>query len=517
MVQATSIASSTRPAASSNYHWWVTASIMVGAFIVIVDGMIVNIALPKIMSSFGVDVLKIRWVATSYMLASAVVMPATGWLGQRFGNKNLYLFCIAIFVVTSVLCGAAWNVDVLIFFRVIQGIAGGVVMPLSMAIIFTVFPEDKRALGISLWGLGAAFGPAIGPTLGGYLTEYFSWRFIFYVNLPVGILALLSTWIILRPSPREAQAPFDPLGFFAMATFLVALLMALSDGQREGWDSSYTLTLFAIFGAALAMFIVVELWQKHPLIDLRLFVNPTFAMGILLGLNLGATAYGSTFLIPLFTDNILDYSVLRSAFVLLPGALFVLVLMPVVGWLVGRMDSRILIVIGLLIFVLFTYLMSRLDPRVAFPTIAAYSLLRGCGLSITFPPWMTSVLKTVPQERARMASGMMNVCMGIGASFGIAITATLLERYQIFRQAIYAEEQWLTSPGTQTAIAGFQNLAVQLGQLSSEAKTTAHVLLQRLLAREALIGAFNDCFLVLGLLALVTIVPAMFLRDRKTH
>lgn len=170
MAQATPTFAPTRLTTSSNYHWWVTASIMLGAFIVIVDGMIVNIALPEIMSNFGVDVLKIRWVATSYMLASAVMMPATGWLGQRFGNKNLYLLSLAMFVVTSVLCGAAWSVDALIFFRVLQGMSGGVLMPLSMAIIFAVFPEDKRALGVSLWGLGASFGPAIGPTLGGYLT-----------------------------------------------------------------------------------------------------------------------------------------------------------------------------------------------------------------------------------------------------------------------------------------------------------------------------------------------------------
>lgn len=334
------------PTTRSNYHWWVTASVMIGAFIVIVDGMIVNIALPKIMSSFGVDVLKIRWVATSYMLASAVMMPATGWLGQYFGNKNLYLLCLGLFIITSGLCGAAWSIDALIVFRVFQGMAGGVLMPLSMAIMFQVFPEDKRALGISLWGVGASLGPAIGPTLGGYLTEYLSWRFIFYVNLPVGTLGLLCTWLILRASRREARSPFDPLGFVTMATFLVALLLALSDGQREGWQSSYILTLFAVFAIGLSMFIVVELWQQHPLVDLRLFANSTFTMGIVLGLGLGVTAYGSTFLIPLFTENILDYSVLRSGVAMLPGALVVLFCMPLIGWLADRIDARYLIIAG---------------------------------------------------------------------------------------------------------------------------------------------------------------------------
>jgi EmrB/QacA subfamily drug resistance transporter len=503
------------PTPSANYHWWVTASIMLGAFIVIVDGMIVNIALPKIMSSFGVDVLKIRWVATAYMLASAVMMPATGWLGQRFGNKNLYLLALAWFVLASGLCGAAWSIDALIAFRVFQGIAGGVVMPLSMAITFEVFPEDKRALGISLWGLGASLGPAIGPTLGGYLTEYLNWRFIFYVNLPVGAIALLSTWFILRPSRHETRSPFDPLGFFTMATFLVALLLALSDGQREGWQSSYILSLFAIFAVALVGFVAIELLRQHPLVDLRLFANSTFAIGILLGLSLGAMAYGSTFLIPLFTEDIMDYSVLRSGVAMLPGALIVVFIMPLVGWLTDRMEASYLIIVGLLVFAVFTYCMSRLDPRVTFWTIALYTVLRGAGLGFVFPPWMARSLKTIPLEKSRMASGMLNVTIGVGAAFGIAITATLLERYQMFRQAAYAEEQWLTSQGTQLALTGLHGLAVKLGQIGWEANAMARFLLQRLVAREALIGAFSDCFIILGLVALVTIVPAMFLTDRR--
>jgi EmrB/QacA subfamily drug resistance transporter len=503
------------PTTPSHYHWWVTASVMIGAFIVIVDGMIVNIALPKIMSSFGVDVLKIRWVATSYMLASAVMMPATGWLGQRFGNKTLYLLCLGLFIITSGLCGAAWSVDSLIFFRVIQGMSGGVLMPLSMAIMFQVFPEDKRALGVSLWGLGASLGPAIGPTLGGYLTEYLNWRFIFYVNLPVGTIGLLCTWLILRPSHREAQSPFDPWGFFTMATFLVALLLALSDGQREGWQSSYILTLFAIFAVGFMGFVAIELWQPHPLVDLRLFANPTFTMGILLGLGLGITAYGSTFLIPLFTENILDYSVLRSGVAMLPGALVVLFCMPLIGWLTDRTDARYLIVAGTCVFIVFTYYMSRLDPRVTFWTIALYTVLRGAGLGCVFPPWMARSLKTIPLDKSRMASGMLNVTIGVGASFGIAIMATLLERYQIFRQAIYTEEQWLSAPGTQFALTGLQGLAIKLGHIGWEATSTAHFLLQRLVAREALIGAFNDCFVVLGLVALTTIIPTLFLTDSR--
>lgn len=502
------------PARSANYHWWVTASIMIGAFIVIVDGMIVNIALPKIMSSFGVDVLKIRWVATAYMLASSVMMPTTGWLGQRFGNKNLYLICLTLFIITSGLCGAAWSIDSLIFFRVIQGMSGGVVMPLTMAIMFQVFPEDKRALGISLWGLGASLGPAIGPTLGGYLTEYISWRFIFYVNLPVGSIGLLSTWLILRPPRHEISSPFDPLGFITMATFLVTLLLALSDGQREGWDSTYILTLFAIFALALVAFVIAELVQRYPLVDLRLFANPTFSIGIILGLSLGATAYGSTFLIPLFTENIMDYSVLRSGVAMLPGALIVVFVMPLVGWLADRMDARYLIVLGLLVYAMFTYSMSRLDPRVTFWTIALCTILRGTGFGFIFPPWMARSLRTIPLSKSRMASGMLNVTIGVGASFGIGITATLLERYQIFRQAAYAEEQWLTAPGTQFALAGLHGLAVKLGQIGWEASATAHFLLQRLVAREAAVGAFGDCFLVLGMVSLVTIIPAIFLTDR---
>jgi EmrB/QacA subfamily drug resistance transporter len=516
MLETHPVEASSRPVSSSNYHWWVTASVMLGAFVVIVDGMIVNIALPKIMSSFGVDVLKIRWVATSYMLASSVMMPATGWLGQRFGNKNLYLLSLGLFVFTSGMCGAAWSIDALILFRIFQGIAGGVLMPLSMAIMFEVFPEHQRSLGVALWGVGASLGPAIGPTLGGYLTEYINWRSIFYVNLPVGIIALLSTWMILRPSRREARAPFDPLGFATMATFLATLLLALSDGQREGWDSTYIVTLFAIFAGALVAFVIIETTRTHPLVDLRLFANPTFGIGIVLGLSLGATAYGSTFLIPLFTENIMDYSVLRSGVAMLPGALVVLFLMPLIGWLTDRMDARSLIIFGLLIYVAFSYAMSCLDPRAAFWTIAMYTVLRGAGFGFIFPPWMARSLKTIPLHKSRMASGLLNVTIGVGASFGIAIMATLLERYQIFRQAIYAEAQVLSSPGTQSALATLHSVATQLGQVGWQAHATTRFLLQRYVMREALIGAFSDCFLTLGVVAVLTIIPALFLSNRRT-
>jgi DHA2 family multidrug resistance protein len=515
MLKARPVAPAAPRSTSLNYHWWVTASIMLGAFIVIMDGMIVNIALPKIMSSFGVDVLKIRWVATSYMLASAVMMPATGWLGQRFGNKNLYLLALALFILTSVLCGGAWSIDALIAFRVVQGVSGGVLMPLSMAIMFEVFPENKRALGISLWGLGASLGPAIGPTVGGYLTEYLNWRFIFYVNLPVGIIGLLSTWVILRPSRQEVKTHFDPVGFFAMATFLVALLLALSDGQREGWQSSYILGLFTVSMVAFGLFVVVELVRKQPLVDLRLFTNRTFVMGTLLGFSLGATAYGSTFLIPLFTENIMDYSVLRSGVAMLPGALVIVGVMPLVGWLADRMEVRALILFGTFVYIAFAYCMSRLDPRVTFVALASYTVLRGVAFGFIFPPWMACSLKTIPLEKSRMASGMLNVCLGLGASFGIATMATLLERYQVLRQAVYAEEQLLNAVGTQTALVGFHGLALKLGQVGWHANATAQVLLQRLVSREALIGAFNDCFLTLGLVALVTVIPTIFLTDRN--
>ena len=301
------------------YKWLVVIAVMSGAFMVVLDTTVVNVALPKIMAGFGVNIDKIQWVITAYMVAMAIMMPSVGWFSSRIGNKALFIGSLVLFTASSVFCGAAWNVDALIVFRIFQGVGAGALMPIAMVIIFEAFPPEERGLAMGVYGIGATFGPAIGPTLGGYLTEHFSWHLIFYINVPIGLVGIFLAAIILQTGRLQRELNFDILGFLTMAVFLGCLLTALSQGQKEGWTSFYILTLFAIAAIGLVSFLWAEHHVQQPFIDLSVYRTFAYSMATLVFIIQGFGLYGSTFLIPLFFESMLDYTALQAGFLMLPA------------------------------------------------------------------------------------------------------------------------------------------------------------------------------------------------------
>ncbi|MFA6542206.1 MAG: DHA2 family efflux MFS transporter permease subunit, partial [Bacteroidota bacterium] len=308
-----------------SYRWWVLLNVMIGTFMAVLDSTIVNVSLPKIMATFGTSVDKAEWILTGYLLVFAVMLPSSGWIADHFGYKRTYIFSFGLFTFGSFLCGLAWDENALIFFRIIQGIGGGLLMPIGMAIILREFPVEQRGTALGFWGISAAASVSFGPLAGGYLVDNFSWHAIFDVNVPIGIVGVLATFLIQREYKTEKARGFDFVGFASVTVFLVAILLALSDGNASwndgGWTSPFILWCFAISAASFTVFLITEFTVEHPLIDLQLFKYFNYSMANIVLFVFGFAIFGSTFLLPLYLQNSMGYSATQVGMMFLPSGI----------------------------------------------------------------------------------------------------------------------------------------------------------------------------------------------------
>lgn len=494
------------------YKWLVVIAVMSGAFLVVLDITAVNVALPKIMAAFGVNVDKIQWVITAYMVAMAIMMPSVGWLSTRIGNKALFISSLVTFTTSSILCGVAWNIDVLIIFRIFQGVGAGALMPIAMVIIFEAFPPEERGLAMGVYGIGATFGPAVGPTLGGYLTEHFSWHLIFFINVPIGLFGVFLAGFILHADKRKRFIQFDYLGFLTMAVFLGTLLTALSQGQREGWTSFYILSLFAVAIFGLVSFLWAERIAQQPFIDLSVYKIFPHTMATLVFIIQGFGLYGSIFLIPLYFESILDYTPLQTGLLMLPMALVVAVILPLAGRMTDRMDGRIPVTFGVLFSFLALYWLSFVDLRTSDTTAYMMLIVRGLGIGFIFPAIMNFALKCLPQEKTAVGSGLMNVSRQVGGAFGVAVIGVMLERREIFHNSVFAQAQNTGSFATQHFLGNFQGLFQKLGSTEDVAYQKALAILHLTVKKEAMVASFDDCFFIAGIIFLLALIPTVLLR-----
>jgi DHA2 family multidrug resistance protein len=483
----------------------IMSCIMLGPFVNILDYNVVNVSLPQMMSGLATDVLTIRWVVTCFLISTAVIMPALGWIGRVLGNKNLYLLGLIVFTSATTLCGMAPNVYVLIMLRVVQGLGAGVLMPMSMVLMVENYPPEKRGMGTALWGLGASLGSVIGLPLGGYFADAVDWRAVFYVNLLPGCLAIFATLFFVPPSTREHRLPFDVWGCLTLTTTLVSLLIALSQGQREGWDSALILTLFAICGTAFGLFLLIEWRSTTPLIDIRLYRRSLYVKGTVVALTMGLFFHGSTFLSVLFAQLLLDFSVERTAFALLPGSMAMVLTTPLVGWMLDRLDGRIPMLIGLAIYGICCYMMLLADMRIGFAYIMWAYIWRGLGLGFLYPPVYSVAIQGVPLEQTRGGSSLLNLQVTLGGAFSVSLLTTLIDARQTFYQARFAETQMLNAVGTQQALTTFEQLAEAVGVESLHLQSYVLGLLQGVVRQEALVHALNDGFYVVILVGLCSV------------
>jgi DHA2 family multidrug resistance protein len=502
--------------------WLITITVMLPAIMEIIDTSVANVALPHMQGSLNAGTDEVTWVLTSYLVANAVVLPMTGWLSRVFGRKRFLMTCVVLFTLASLLCGAAPNLAALIFFRILQGAAGGALIPISQAILMETFPPNQRGMAMAIFGVGAMFGPIVGPALGGWITDNMTWRWIFYINLPVGIIAMcMCTFFIFDPAylrqQRKETISIDYWGLFLLTTSMGSLQVVLDKGQQEDWfSSSFIITFSMIFILSIIALIRVELTHKHPIINLRLFKNVSFSAGNLIMFVVGFALYSSIMLIPLFLQTLMGYSATDAGMVMAPGGIATLITMPFIGAALARRDGRKIVFFGLLLGAASMFIMQGLNLQGAFWDYTWPRIVLGFGLAMIFVPLTTVTLATISRTEMGNATGMFNLLRNIGGSVGIAMAATLLARYSQFYQNSLVAHINPYNPAFQQRFEELKQTLIAKGVSITQADHSALGMIYGEVRRQAGALAFNRIFFIIGL-AFLIIIPLLLLLKRPAH
>jgi DHA2 family multidrug resistance protein len=496
--------------------WVIALTVTLATFMEVLDTSIANVSLPHIAGSLSAGTDESTWVLTSYLVSNAIVLPLSGWLSSIMGRKRFYMSCVALFTVSSALCGFAPNLPMLILFRVLQGVGGGGLQPSEQAILADTFTPAKRGMAFAVYGIAVVMAPAIGPTLGGWITDNFTWRWIFFINVPVGILSLLLTSRLIQDPPylkrrklSETRIDYTGLGFVALG--LGTLQVILDKGQRDDWfDSPFILWLTVISVASLIFVVFWEWHHKDPIIDLHLFRERTFATANFLMFMLGFALLGSTLLLPLLMQTLLGYTAERAGLALMPGGFTIMIAMPVVGFLLSRYSPRYLMLFGLSMLSFSLFHMTHFDLNVDFRTVTIARMYQAFGLAFLFVPINTTAYSSLPRDKNNAASGLMNLARNIGGSVGISVVTTVLARRTQFHQVRLVEKLSAANPEFQSRLHGMAGVFSSGGSGPGSALQQAYATVQANVIRQATMLAYIDNFWLLGI-AIACLIPTVFL------
>lgn len=494
----------------------VAISVMLATFMEVLDSTVVNVSLPHIAGNLSAGVDEATWVLTSYLVSNAIVLPATGWFSMVFGRKRFYMTCVAAFAISSVLCGLAPSLSWLVFFRVLQGLGGGAMQPISQAILLESFPLRRRGLGMAIFGIGVVFAPIIGPTLGGWVTDNYSWRWIFYINLPISILSLTMTsmYVFDPPYLRRGVSKIDYIGLGLLAVGIGALQIVLDNGQRHEWfQTSWIMQLSIISGACLIALIYWERHTLHPIINLTILRARNLAAGIGLIFMLGVALYGSMVLLPLFLQNLLGYSATQSGLAMSPGGIGTLLCMPLVGYLVGRRDARYMIMFGLALLSISLFIMSHYSLDISFWDAVYPRIIFGIGLAFLFVPLATVSFAFVQRDQMGGATGLFNLMRNIGGSVGIAGVTTLLANRAQFHQARLVENVSQYNPVAVQWLHTTTQKLIALGQPPFQAQRESIGIAYQQILKQSMTMSFVDTFWLLAV-AMVILIPTVLIMRR---
>jgi MFS transporter, DHA2 family, multidrug resistance protein len=485
----------------------------------VLDTSVANVALPHIAGSLSAGQDESTWVLTSYLVSNAIVLPLSGWVSSLIGRKRFYMSCVAIFTLSSFLCGLAPSLGALIFFRVLQGAGGGGLQPSEQSILADTFEPRQRGMAFAVYGMAVVLAPAIGPTLGGWITDTLSWRWIFFINIPVGIISLLLTNQLISDPPymkeqKRKGFTIDYIGLGLLALGLGTLQIVLDKGQRDDWFGSHFIVVMTTI--CIVSLIMVGIWEwfhKDPIIDLHLFQERSFAVGNLLMFMVGFALLSSTVLLPQFLQTLMGYTAEKAGLSLMPGGLCIITAMPLVGFLLGKYDTRKLLFFGLCVLSFALFHMTRFDTSIDFRTAAIARMIQAVGLAFLFVPINTAAYAFLPPGKNNAASGLINLSRNIGGSVGISLVTTMLARRAQVHQSTLVNNINSGNSTMRGMVASQTQLLMAHGSTASQASHQAYGLVANMIDRQATMLAYIDNFRLLGVIVMI-MIPFVFLMKK---
>ncbi|HET6568792.1 MAG TPA: DHA2 family efflux MFS transporter permease subunit [Rhodothermales bacterium] len=495
----------------------IAAAVSLASMLQVIDSSIVNVAIPNMMGNLGVTIDEISLVSTSYIIASVIVIPMTGWLASFFGRKRYFAASIMLFTFASFMCGTARSLEVLVFWRIVQGIGGGALLATSQAILYESFPREEAGTAMAFFGLGIMVGPTIGPTLGGWITDHYNWPWIFYINVPLGILAALMVIAYVHNSEYQQKSNrIDYMGIALLIVSVGALQWMLEKGEQYDWfDSSLVVTLAVAAVLGLVLLLWRELTATEPVIDFRVMKNLQFSTGVVLGVIMGAGLFGSVFVFPLFLQNLLQMTAWQTGKIILPGAIATAIAMGIVGRLSDRMDNRVLYAFGTLLFALAMWKFSHLTAQSGAHDFFWPVIFRGFGLGMMFVPLTNLTLAEIEKRNLGQATGLYNFFRQMGGSFSIAVVASLLTRFTFEKYALLADHVTMYDAATRSRLAALTHGMIAKGADPFTAKQQALHMIGGIIHQQASVLSFNKVYLLSGIAVIITLPLLLVFRSGR--
>ena len=496
--------------------WIIAVAVMLSTFMEVLDTTVVNVSLPHIAGSLSATVEEATWTLTSYLVANAIILPLTGWLSNFFGRKRMLMFSVTGFTIASFCCGLAPSLPFLVFFRIVQGACGGGLQPISQAILLESFPPEDRGKAMGFWGLGIVVAPMLGPVLGGWLTDSYSWRWVFYINVPIGIASILMTSLfIFDPAYiRRASEKIDYWGIGMLAVGIATLQIVLDKGQEKDWFSTDWITVLTVIsGAVLLIFLLYELHVEHPVVNLRVFTNRTYSTGVFLMALLGVGLYGTTVLIPLILQTLLGYPAIRAGLAMAPRGLGSFIAMPLVGIVMTKFDPRKMLTLGLVVCGITLFQISRLNLNAGFWDFCWPQFYMGLSLGLIFVPLTTISMAPIRKENMGNATSLFNLVRNLGGSIGISAVSTMQTRFQQRNISQLGANITPYNLSARDAMNSIQGMFMSSGSDSATAAHQAREAMFAMVQRQASMLAYNSIFLILAGLFLL-MLPFIFLMHR---
>ncbi|RVU00389.1 DHA2 family efflux MFS transporter permease subunit [Mucilaginibacter limnophilus] len=498
--------------------WIITITVIMASLLELIDTTIVNVSLPDIMGNLGATLEDIAWVVTGYAVANVIILPMSGWLGDKFGRKNYFLASIVVFTIASFLCGNATTLEELVAFRILQGLAGGGLISTAQAILIETWPREQIGTATALFGLGAVVGPTVGPTIGGYITNHYAWPWIFYVNIPVGALAFFLTYTFVKETPKITGKPVDWWGILLLAVSVGSLQTILEKGESEDWFATpyiTVLTATAIIGAIL--FVWRELNTDHPVVNFSILRHRSFAVGMFTSFILGFGLYGSVFVFPVFCQNLLGFTAQQTGELLFPGGLCTIMMMPFIGKMLNRgIPAQFMATAGMFLFFVFTWMLSNSTLETGERDVMIPLLIRGVGMALLFVPLTTLAMADLKGPEIGQGSGLNNMMRQLGGSFGIAALTTLIHVRQGYHRNELLTNINVYDPELLQRLNMYTQAFVAKGKSIMDATQMAYRAIEGTVVKQTLLLTYDDAYWVSGLIMLFSI-PLLYLQPFRKN